>query len=397
MRVDALLAAARTGLVDELMAAGRYTLIDQEAAAELLPLCAEQGVAGRRRRGLQRRTARRRARSRLDLRLRRRVPRDPRPGPAGSTVCQDAGVPLRAAALQFPLRHPAVRSVVVGARDAARDPRELPAREPQDARRTLGTPRADVGSDVVTVVDAHLHVWDLEVGDYSWLGPQHGPCTAATSRPRPSASSPPPASPTPCWCRPRTPRPTPPGCSRWPNDVRGCSGSWAGCSSTTPRSRPPSWTTWPAASSCGIRHLVHDDPQARLPRAAGGAPEPGPGRRARAALRRARRLAATPRGRGPAGRRPPRAHHRPRPSRASRRGGRDDYGAWETALRRAAARPNVVAKLSGLHRPGQPFTVEALRPVARRRSRALRQRSADVRQRLADDDRSAGATPTCTP
>ena len=118
MRLDALLAAARTGLVDELMVAGRYTLIDQEAAAELLPLCAEQGVAvvaaavfnG----GLlaaepgQGSTYDYAAASPEILARARRV----------STVCQDAGVPLPAAALQFPLRHPAVRSVVVGARDA---------------------------------------------------------------------------------------------------------------------------------------------------------------------------------------------------------------------------------------------------------------------------------------
>lgn len=24
-------------------------------------------------------------------------------------------------------------------------------------------------------IDAHLHLWDLDVGDYAWLGPQHGP------------------------------------------------------------------------------------------------------------------------------------------------------------------------------------------------------------------------------
>jgi D-threo-aldose 1-dehydrogenase len=34
-------------------------------------------------------------------------------------ICAGYGVPLRAAALRFPLRHPAVASVVVGCRSAA--------------------------------------------------------------------------------------------------------------------------------------------------------------------------------------------------------------------------------------------------------------------------------------
>lgn len=37
--------------------------------------------------------------------------------------------------------------------------------------------------------------------------------------------------------------------------------------------------------------------------------------------------------------------------------------AWAAALREVARRPNVVAKVSGLQRPGQPYSVEALRPV----------------------------------
>lgn len=43
--------------------------------------------------------------------------------------------------------------------------------------------------------------------------------------------------------------------------------------------------------------------------------------------------------------------------------GSDDLGAWERALRAAAAHPEVRAKISGLHAPGQPYTAEALRPV----------------------------------
>jgi D-threo-aldose 1-dehydrogenase len=101
--------------VDCVMVAGRYSLLDRGAAAELLPLCASRGVgvlvAGVFNSG---------------------VLADPRPGahfdyaPAADDIlrrarrmadrCAEYGVPLAAAALQFPLRHPAVTGVVVGAR-----------------------------------------------------------------------------------------------------------------------------------------------------------------------------------------------------------------------------------------------------------------------------------------
>ncbi|MCG5212592.1 aldo/keto reductase [Streptosporangium sp. KLBMP 9127] len=101
--------------VDCVMVAGRYSLLDRGAAAELLPLCASREVgvlvAGVFNSG---------------------VLADPRPGahfdyaPASDDVlrrarwmagrCAEYGVPLAAAALRFPLRHPAVTGVVVGAR-----------------------------------------------------------------------------------------------------------------------------------------------------------------------------------------------------------------------------------------------------------------------------------------
>jgi D-threo-aldose 1-dehydrogenase len=105
----------RTGLLDSVLVAGRYTLLDQSAAADLLPLCPSAGVsviaAGVFNSG---------------------VLADPRPGatydygPADPSlieraqairaVCERHEVPLRAAAIQFPLTHPAVTSVLVGAR-----------------------------------------------------------------------------------------------------------------------------------------------------------------------------------------------------------------------------------------------------------------------------------------
>lgn len=40
-----------------------------------------------------------------------------------------------------------------------------------------------------------------------------------------------------------------------------------------------------------------------------------------------------------------------------------DLAVWEAELRDVARRPNTVAKLSGLHRPGVPFTEASLRPL----------------------------------
>jgi D-threo-aldose 1-dehydrogenase len=106
---------ARDGDFDCFLLAGRYTLLDQVALRELLPTCVERGVAiiagGVFNSGIL---------------------GDPKPGthynyqPAPPelldraqklrVVCERHGVPLRAAAIQFPLGHPAVQTVVVGCR-----------------------------------------------------------------------------------------------------------------------------------------------------------------------------------------------------------------------------------------------------------------------------------------
>jgi D-threo-aldose 1-dehydrogenase len=116
MNQSAMLARfAREGDFDAFLLAGRYTLLDQEALAELLPTCQERGVAiligGVMNSGLL---------------------ADPKPGvpfnydtaPSElvgraqrlAEVCRRHGVPLRAAAIQFPLAHPAVRALVTGVR-----------------------------------------------------------------------------------------------------------------------------------------------------------------------------------------------------------------------------------------------------------------------------------------
>ena len=109
---------AREGTFDCFLLAGRYTLLDQIALKELLPLCVERGIAiiaaGVYNSGIL---------------------ADPRPGARYNyaaapepllerarkiqAVCDGYRVPLKAAAVQFPLAHPAVSCVVVGCRSVA--------------------------------------------------------------------------------------------------------------------------------------------------------------------------------------------------------------------------------------------------------------------------------------
>lgn len=104
---------AREGDFDVFLLAGRYTLLDQSALPELLPLCAEKRIA-----------------IVVGGVMNSGILADPRPGsrydylPAEPTlveravrlrsVCERYGVPLKAAAVQFPLAHPAVACVVAG-------------------------------------------------------------------------------------------------------------------------------------------------------------------------------------------------------------------------------------------------------------------------------------------
>ena len=104
--------------VDVVLMAGRYTLLDQSAAAELLPAALRRGVsviAG----GV--------FNSGLLAAPVEGATYDYRAAPAGlverarrlQQACERFGVPLRAAAARFPLTHPAVASVLIGARNAA--------------------------------------------------------------------------------------------------------------------------------------------------------------------------------------------------------------------------------------------------------------------------------------
>jgi D-threo-aldose 1-dehydrogenase len=109
---------AREGDFDVFLVAGRYTLLDQSALPELLPLCTERNVAVV-----------------IGGVMNSGILADPTSGrfnyaPADAhwteralrlrDVCARFDVPLKAAAVQFVLAHPAVVSVVAGVRAASR-------------------------------------------------------------------------------------------------------------------------------------------------------------------------------------------------------------------------------------------------------------------------------------
>jgi D-threo-aldose 1-dehydrogenase len=116
MNQSAMLARfARETDPDVFLLAGRYTVLDQDALAELLPLGLERGIAvfvgGVMNSGV---LADPKPGSRFDY----------RPAPPAvierarriGEICAAHDVPLRAAAIQFPLAHPAVVSLIAGVR-----------------------------------------------------------------------------------------------------------------------------------------------------------------------------------------------------------------------------------------------------------------------------------------
>jgi D-threo-aldose 1-dehydrogenase len=106
---------ARDGEFDCFLVAGRYTLLDRSAGPELLPLCVQRGIAviigGVFNSGV----------------LAGGTTFDYRPAAPEvlervrelEATCARYGVPLAAAALQFPHRNPAVTSLLLGARSPA--------------------------------------------------------------------------------------------------------------------------------------------------------------------------------------------------------------------------------------------------------------------------------------
>jgi D-threo-aldose 1-dehydrogenase len=109
---------AREGDFDVFLAASRYTLLDQEALHELLPACVERGIAvlcaGVMNTGL---LAGPRPGARYDYGM--APPAVIERAQRLAAVCARHGVALRDAAIQFPLAHPAVVSIVAGVRSIA--------------------------------------------------------------------------------------------------------------------------------------------------------------------------------------------------------------------------------------------------------------------------------------
>jgi D-threo-aldose 1-dehydrogenase len=105
--------------VDVVMLAGRYTLLEQGALDDLLPVCEERRVAvvaaGVFNSGL---LAQARPPDRAKYNYEDAPPELVERARALALVCERHGTTLPAAALAFPLAHPAVVSVCVGARSA---------------------------------------------------------------------------------------------------------------------------------------------------------------------------------------------------------------------------------------------------------------------------------------
>lgn len=117
--VDALAHAA----LDYLLLAGRYTLLDHSALPALLPLCVRRSVrvviGGAFNSGILASGAHPADGSKPWFNYRPAAPAVIARVERIERVCAAYAVPLRAAALQFPRAHPAVVSVLVGARSAS--------------------------------------------------------------------------------------------------------------------------------------------------------------------------------------------------------------------------------------------------------------------------------------
>jgi D-threo-aldose 1-dehydrogenase len=107
--------------LDCILLAGRYTLLEQPALAELLPLCERKHVSiicgGPFNSGIL--AAGSRAGTQAHYNYAAPPPQVLERVRRLEAVCEEHGVPLQAAALQFPLAHPAVATVVAGCANAA--------------------------------------------------------------------------------------------------------------------------------------------------------------------------------------------------------------------------------------------------------------------------------------
>ncbi len=213
------------------------------------------------------------------------------------------------------------------------------------------------------MIDAHLHVWDLSVSAYAWLGPRHG-VLHQTYGPERAAAALAEAEVTQVVLvqAEDSLRDT-----EYMLDVAARHAFVAGVVGWAPLDDPAAATTaldrWQQAPAFrGVRHLVHDDPRddfLSLP----------PVRTSLAEVARRglaydvpdawpRHLAAVADLAEALPELTVVVDHLAKPPR-----GTSEMDAWARTLTAVAASPNTVAKVSGLQAPGQPFTAAALRPV----------------------------------
>lgn len=118
--VDVVLQVLREADLDVLMLAGRYSLLDHSALPALLPHCVARGVrialGGVFNSGILATGVRRTSGGAVSFNYAQAAREWLERTAQIESVCEAYGIPLRAAALQFPLAHPAVEIVMIGAR-----------------------------------------------------------------------------------------------------------------------------------------------------------------------------------------------------------------------------------------------------------------------------------------
>lgn len=215
----------------------------------------------------------------------------------------------------------------------------------------------------ISRIDAHMHLWDLSVSDYAWLGPQYGALYASWSPEQAARELEEASMSGAVLVQAEDSRVD----TRFMLDIARAHPWVLGVVGWVQLDDPDAavrdlegWLEHPAF--CGVRHLLNDDPRAHfleLPSvraslaelARRGVPfdvhDAWPRH-----LDQAERLAADLPGLRLV------IDHLAKPPR-----GREDFDAWRDTMARVARHPNTVAKLSALRRPDAPYTVDALRQV----------------------------------
>ncbi len=130
--VDVNLQFAARAPIDCIMLPARYTLLDQSAANELLPLCAQRKISVMVAAPFDSGILATGAVIGATYNYQPATPEILARVAKIERVCRDHGVALAAAALQFPLRHPAIANVVTG------------MRTPGEVAQNLALMRADI-------------------------------------------------------------------------------------------------------------------------------------------------------------------------------------------------------------------------------------------------------------